>query len=278
MDHYQFEAFSAPCELHIDAPTASAANDAAKAVFENAKRLEQRYSFFTSDSEIYSLNNRSHDRHVVSDELAGLIRLALFYAQVTHGTFDIAMAGTLKELSHAASLDAYTFRKEALLPFADSIHLNLDRNILTFSNPVTKIDLGGLVKEYAVDQSILLLQSLGIESAMVNFGGDIAIIGTFQDQPWRVGVQDPRLPENNLIETELHYGAVCTSGHSKRFSLVESERISHIIAPIKKDDTFAQISIHAPTAVDAGIWSTALLIDPALIPPGHIEIVSAVRL
>ncbi|MDD4883834.1 FAD:protein FMN transferase [Sulfuricurvum sp.] len=277
MDHYQFEAFSVPCDLHIDAPTASAANDAAKAVFENAKRLEQRYSFFISDSELSSLNNRSTDRHTLSDELAGLIRLALFYAEVTHGTFDIAMAGTLKELSRMTSLQEYFLRKEALIPFADSSHLNLDGNILTFSNPMTKIDLGGLVKEYAVDESIMILQTLGIESAMVNFGGDIAIIGTFHDQTWRVGIQDPNVPEKNLTEIELRNGALCTSGHSKRFSMVESKQISHIIAPSKKDDSHIQISIHAPTAVDAGIWSTALLIDPALIPPGHIEIVSAVR-
>ncbi|MDD5159531.1 MAG: hypothetical protein PHI47_05735 [Sulfuricurvum sp.] len=53
MYHYQFEAFSAPCELHIDAVDASIANNAAKVVFENAKHLEHRYSFFRNDSEIY---------------------------------------------------------------------------------------------------------------------------------------------------------------------------------------------------------------------------------
>jgi thiamine biosynthesis lipoprotein len=271
---YQFEAFSTPCELHIDAPTSSAGNDAAKAVFENAKRLEHLYSFFRSDSQVYKLNERSSDTHILSDELADLVRLALFYTNVTDGTFDIAMAGTLKELSKLASFDEYCHQKEALVPFASSSHLSLDGNYLSFSNPFSKIDFGGLVKEYAVDQSAYILESANISSALVNFGGDIAAIGKYNNSLWRIGIQDPEDFEKNLMEVDLGDVSLCTSGHSKRYSVIQSEKISHIIASAEHSKRYSQVSIIAPTTVDAGVWSTALLINPALKIPEHIKVVS----
>ncbi|MDD5051867.1 MAG: FAD:protein FMN transferase [Sulfuricurvum sp.] len=274
---YQFEAFSAPCELHIDAPTPSVANDAATTVIKNAKRLEHLYSFFRDDSEIYALNHRTQDNHLLSDELSGLIQLSLFYTNITQGAFDIAMAGTLKEATKAFSIHEYTIQKERLSPYASSSHLHLEGNLLSFSNSTTKIDLGGIVKEYAVDQSILLLQSMGINAALVNFGGDLAAFGSCHNQPWRVGIQDPQNPESNLVEVDIHTMSLCTSGHSKRYTLIQEERISHIVIPIKKAESYSQVSILAPSTVDAGIWSTALLVNPTLILPTHMQLLKTVQ-
>lgn len=274
MHRFEFEAFSTPCELHIDASNESTAAYAVKAIFENAKRLERLYSFFRNDSDLYALNERTSEQHQLSDELAGLIRLALFYTDATKGVFDIATAGTLKYLSHLASLDEYNRQKEKLIPFASSSHLLLEGNSLTFDNAVTKIDLGGLVKEYAVDQSVFILQSLGIASALVNFGGDIAAIGKCEDIPWRIGIQDPEDFEKNLMEVELNDISLCTSGFSKRFVMIESEKISHVVSSLAMSKCYTQVSIIAPTTVDAGVWSTALLIDSSLKIPEHIQVIS----
>ncbi|WP_295054804.1 FAD:protein FMN transferase [Sulfuricurvum sp.] len=274
MHPYQFEAFSTPCELHIDAPSSSAANAVAKAVFENAKRLESLYSFFRNDSEIYKLNERTENHHLLSDELAGLIRLAIFYAEVTQRAFDIATAGTLKNLSNLPSYHEYSRQKELLIPFASSEHILLEGNRLSFANEHTKIDLGGLVKEYAVDQSMFILQSLGITSALVNFGGDIAAIGKCQEFSWKIGIEDPTNFEQNLMEVELNDVSLCTSGHSKRYATIESEKISHIVSFSDFSKRYSQVSIIAPTTVDAGVWSTALLINSSLEIPEHIKVVS----
>lgn len=273
MYRYQFEAFTSPCELHVDASSQSVADTLSKAVFENAKRLEHLYSFFRSDSEVYLLNERTSDTHTLSDELSGLIGLALFYTDATQGVFDIATAGTLKHLSKLSTLTEYQRQKELLSTFASSSHLILEGNQLTFTNPHTKIDLGGLVKEYAVDQSIFILQSAGVSSALVNFGGDIAAIGKCEDFSWRIGIQDPEDEEKNLMEVDLDNVSLCTSGHSKRYTQIESETISHIVAFSENDKCYSQVSIIAPTTVDAGVWSTALLINPTLSIPEHIKVV-----
>lgn len=274
MHRFEFEAFTTPCELHIGAPDFSAADALARAVFENAKRLEHHFSFFKNDSEIYALNERTSNHHLLSDELSGLIRLALFYYDATQRVFDIAAAGTLKNLSNFSTLKEYRIQKERLTPFASCSQLMLEGNRLSFANEHTKIDLGGLVKEYAVDQSIFILQSAGVTSALVNFGGDIAAIGKYEDSSWRIGIQDPEDFERNLLEVELNDVSVCTSGHSKRYAMIGSEKISHIIASDESLKRYSQVSVIAPTTVDAGVWSTALLINPALAVPEHIKVVS----
>lgn len=274
MYQFRFEAFTTPCELHLDASSLSSAQTSVQAVFENAKRLERLYSFFRNDSDVYSLNERKSNNLLLSDELAGLIRLALFYTDATAGAFDIARAGTLKALSKLSTMSDYHHHKECLVSFASSSHLVLEGNHLRFTNEHTKIDLGGLVKEYAVDQSIFLLQSAGVESALVNFGGDIAAIGQCEDFSWRIGIQDPNDEGKNLMEVDLDNVSLCSSGHSKRYSQIGSEKISHIVMASEDEKRFSQVSIIAPTTVDAGVWSTSLLINPTLCVPEHIKVVS----
>lgn len=273
MYSYNFEAFTSPCELHIAAKRALA-DDVARIIYLNAKRLENQFSFFISSSELYPINNRTKNTLPISDELYNFIELSLFYYEKTEGAFDVALAGTLKESSLASTMQNYHQKKRMLLPFASSSQIKLNNNEITFSNDYTKIDLGGIVKEYAVDNSILLLKQAGIESALVNFGGDVAAIGTYNSNFWNIGIQNPLKLEENLCTVQLKDNALCTSGHSKRFHEIEKEKKSHIISQNSKH--YAQISITAPTATDAGIWSTALMVNPKLTPPTHIKIANSI--
>lgn len=271
---YNFEAFTSVCELHIGIADKALSDTVAHAIYLNAKRLENEYSFFKTSSQLYALNHRTKNRQIMSDELAGLMQLSLFYHKQTDGAFDIAIAGTLKEASFASSLQEYNKKIATLLPFASSSHLKINENEVIFSNNFTKIDLGGLVKEYAVDASILILKEAGILSALVNFGGDVAACGTINSSLWCVGVQNPDIQEQNLCEVTLGENALCTSGHSKRFYQIEKEKKSHIIAI--KEKYYSQISVIAPTATDAGVWSTAMLVNPNLTLPFHVKIAHSI--
>lgn len=262
---YTFEAFTTFCELQIDIIDKAIADDLASDILSQTKRLQECYSYFKESSELYKINHRRTNSLHVSDEFAGLIQLALFYNKVTNGAFDIALAGTLKE-----------FRDDTtkLLPFASSSCIQIDGNSLTFSNDFTKIDFGGLVKEYAVDQSALMLKQAGVKSGLVNFGGDVATFGTYNKKPWSIGIQDPLDSLENIAVIELNENSLCTSGHSKRFQKINEKNFSHIVS-LKHND-HQQISVLAPTTVDAGVWSTALLVDPSLELPSHMKIVNLV--
>ena len=59
------------------------------------------------------------------------------------------------------------------------------------------IDLGGIAKGYAVDKAFEILQSLGHKNFIVNAGGDLRVGGKRLNQPWTIGIQHPREPEQD---------------------------------------------------------------------------------
>jgi len=258
----------------LDAKTKALADEAATLIYDNAKRLEGSYGFLQNDSELFYINNRQKNSLNISDELVGLIKLSKFYFQKTSGIFDIAFAGTMRNCNRALSLEEYEEKMSSLLPYARLSNISIIGNKLQFSNNMTKLDLGGLVKEYAVDQSVLILKSLHVFSALVDFGGDISVIGNYKSSQWNIGIQDPNNNSINIKNVYLNEQSICTSGHSKNFYMIEDKRISHIIS--KEEHRYKQVSIIAPTAVDAGIWSTVLLIDATIKLPSHVILVCAI--
>ena len=59
--------------------------------------------------------------------------------------------------------------------------------------PGMEIDLGGIGKEYAVDQAARQLAAAGVNNALINFGGDVFALGPRANgEPWMVGIDDPR--------------------------------------------------------------------------------------
>ncbi len=274
MYSYKFQIFRSPCKLLFDAPTEAFAQEVAGLLCQNTKRLEDKYSFFSEDSELSRVNKRE-SRHVnVSDEFAGLLALCAFYYEKTSSCFDIAYAGTMHSIFSISSMQEYQDKRKRLLPYAHFSHLHIDGNSIEFSNDYTKLDLGGLVKEYAVDQSILLLKQYGITSALVDFGGDVAAFGSYDNELWKIGIQDPERSEHNLQNVILDNAAICTSGHSKNFYMIGDTKISHILS--KKKSAYKQVSVLASTAIDAGVWSTSLLIDKTLQVPKHINVLRCV--
>ena len=77
-------------------------------------------------------------------------------------------------------------------------------------------DPTGLVKGWATEQAVAILRLPRVEAAIVNGGGDIAVLGLPRDaHAWRIGVRHPWRPEALacVLETDR---AVATSGCYER--------------------------------------------------------------
>ena len=121
---------------------------------------------------------------------------------------------------------------EALLKKNPSMKdLTLDGVELQSSNPAVRLDFGGYAKGVAVDQAIQHLRDMGITNAIVNAGGDLRIIGSHGDRPWRIGIRNPRGP--GMLASVDVQGDECvfTSGDYERFFEYEGVRYYHIIDP-----------------------------------------------
>jgi thiamine biosynthesis lipoprotein len=93
------------------------------------------------------------------------------------------------------------------------------------------IDLGGIAKGYAVDRAFDVLRSLGYKNLIVNAGGDLRAAGFKNNQPWSIGIQNPREPQKILTRISISDMAVATSGDYEKFFVYQGKRYHHIFNP-----------------------------------------------
>lgn len=263
MQFYQhnFDAMGTPCEIQLYAPILPLASAAAAAAVAEVARLEQRYSRYRDDSLLSEINRVAHQGGsiTVDEETAGLLNYAAACYQQSGGLFDIT-SGVLRQ---AWRLPLQQLPDPALL--ADLCarigwrKVQWQEPTLTFSQPGMEIDLGGVVKEYAVDRAAALCWSLGIRHGLINLGGDLKIIGPRADgSPWQIGIRHPREAEGLLQTLSLSSGALASSGDYERCFVVDGERYGHILNPRTgwPVQTMAAVSVVADYCLVAGSAAT----------------------
>lgn len=259
---YKFEAMTTPCEVHIYHDSKDVADASAKSVLEEAKRLEKKYNYFDENSFLSKLNAREEE--ILDAETKSLLQRAKSYYHDTDKTFDITLA-TLKNLYHD-SQDEKTLQeqKEALLPYVGCEHFSLKKNRLVFDNAFTKIDLGGFVKEYAVDRAVLLLKKKKITSALINFGGDIYALGTKPNgEKFKIGITNPNNKTEQIHFIEIANQALTTSASYERSIMIEGKSHSHILSK-SENQKATSVTVVSNSCVESGVYSTAIMIDPKL--------------
>ena len=186
------------------------------------KDYESRFSRTIETSEIYQLNHRPSGQQtfLLSDETAELLRTALAFCERSNGAFDI----TIEPVS---SLWDFT-SGNAILPDSDAIsekiarvgyeNLQLDGNTLTFLSPDTTLDLGAIAKGYIADQVRDFLLESGVESAVINLGGNVLCVGEKPDgNPFKIGLQKPFAEHSETFATvSVSDLSVVTSGVYER--------------------------------------------------------------
>jgi len=132
-------------------------------------------------------------------------------------------------------------------------------------NPGMGLDLGGMGKEYAVDQVALLLRRAGVPGALVDLGADIRVFGAPPDgRPgWHIGLEDPRRPGTCWRGLAVQDAAVATSGDYRRSFELHGVRYGHIVDP-RTGRPVAQgvraVSVLAPSCTQAGLLSTVAFV------------------
>lgn len=111
---------------------------------------------------------------------------------------------------------------------SDKIHI--DGNSIRIQEGMS-LTLDGIAKGYAVDRAIEELKSKGIESALVDAGGDIRTLGTRpRGEKWTVGLRNPEDASDSIMEFSLSGQAIATSGNYERY-FDEDARVGHIMDP-----------------------------------------------
>lgn len=145
---------TSPCEVILYAPNKSRAFEVASAIEKNTNRLEQKYNFFSNDSLIGILNSRSKDQLElpIDQETIDVLTQVRSLSKKTQGKFDITV-GTLKQCTALSTIKQIEACRTRLRPFIGPDSWSVCKTHIHFKNAHVKIDLGGVIKEYAVDQA-----------------------------------------------------------------------------------------------------------------------------
>jgi len=251
---------STPCKLIVYAKDKATADNSAMAVLNETKRLEKKYNYFKDDSLISAINNRQ--TNIIDSETKSILQRAKQYYTATNNTFDITIA-TIKDLyKNEKNISALEEKKKKLLEYVGCEHFTLKKEKIIFDNDYTKIDLGGFVKEYAVDRAAFILKKHKINAALVNYGGDIYALGKKPDgSKFKVGIKDPEDRSKYAREIELENQALTTSASYERNYTIEDKTFSHIISKEEKNSSPNSVTVISNSCVESGVYSTSIMID-----------------
>jgi thiamine biosynthesis lipoprotein len=265
---FQFEAMSTPCEVLIYLDDKQKASAIAKEILIQTKELEKRYSYYNPTSTLSQINKR--ELQELDAKTKDILTKAKEFYKLTNHIFDITIA-TIKPLYSLTDLESFYEQKEKLSAYVGCEHYEIKKNKIFFDNPYTQLDLGGFVKEYAVDKAVALLKKRKVLHAMVNFGGDIYALGTKPSgEPFRVGIKNPHNPKEPITQIALQDMALTTSASYERNYTIGAKNFSHILSKQEMQQEFLSLSVVCKDTLTSGVYSTALNIDASLKPPCNV--------
>jgi thiamine biosynthesis lipoprotein len=238
--------------------------EAGAVVFTEAERIENLLSKYLQNSEISRLNQAG--KLEVSPETFYVIKKSIEFWQISDGAFDISVAPLV-------DLWGFTTQKHNF-PTAGSINsilgiigsdkiiLHEKNNVVEFKLPGMKIDLGAIAKGFALDCAVKKLKEKGIDSCLINAGGQVYALGKKFGSPWKIAIQNPRKSEITAT-LELNDNSVSTSGDYEQFFFKEGRRYCHIIDPrsgYPVSNGVSSVTVVADSALEADALSTAIFV------------------
>ncbi|MDO5520419.1 MAG: FAD:protein FMN transferase [bacterium] len=207
--------------------------------FDVCASYEDVYSRTLESSELYKLNNRTLEakdgKYTVSDNLAELISKALYYSQLSNGAFDLTIApvSSLWDFTSSNPTLPDDAKIKENLKHIDYNKVHVDGNTIWFDDDKTTIDLGAIAKGYIADRIKDYLKENGVNSAMINLGGNVLCVGKKPDgSPFNVGIQKPFADRNETCAImELDDVSVVSSGIYERCITVDGKSYHHILNP-----------------------------------------------
>ena len=238
----EFRAMGTTISLTLPLAQSSEGTQAIQALF---AEWEATLSRFRPESELSWLNAHTGAPAPVSPLLLNVTQHALAAAAATQGRYDPTLLYALLRVGYDRSFESLAHDGAAqepattLTPAYDLLNVRgaygnwrrivVDSQSATITLPRgVGLDFGGIAKGMAVDAALERLRALGVPSAIVNAGGDLAVLGLApSEEDWLVAV--PGRTQGWVVP--LHSGAMATSGIARRQWLRGGKPQHHLLDP-----------------------------------------------
>jgi len=209
-------------EISVDESDNQTAMDNA---FNAIQIVHELMGFHDPLSELSQINRHAHIEAIeIHAWTAQVLKIAKEIHQKSQGLFD---CGIGHRLVAAGLLPSHITLQNHHLGGIEDIQF-LAPDLIRSLRPVC-LDLGGIAKGFAVDMAVRVLISEGVQSGIVNAGGDLRVFG---DTSRPIQIRNPLVPDEALEIGSLKNGAIATSS----LYFAKRDRLqSHIINPFAQD-------------------------------------------
>nr|WP_296047826.1 FAD:protein FMN transferase [uncultured Blautia sp.] len=259
-----------------------------KALLDDCLALCDKYELIFSrtneKSELYKLNHRKDtsdkdpnadgqttpypvsgtaDTWHISEDLASLLSEGLDITRESDGAFDIAIA-PLTSLWDFTAEDPKVPDDAAIqkaLPLCSSDGVTIGGQDITLPSDDIQFDVGAIAKGYIADRLKDFLVKKGVNSAIINLGGNVLCIGSKPDgTPFKVGIQKPFADRNETEAVmDITGKSVVSSGIYERCFKQNGKLYHHILNPktgYPYDNSLVSVTIISDQSVDGDALST----------------------
>lgn len=203
------------------------------------QKYENLFSKTKKDSDIYRINHSLGKETIVDEETIALLKEAVAFSEKCNGVIDPTV-GALTNL-WAIGTDSFTIPREDDIIFALStidygnIEINPQNNSVKLLNQNTQLDLGCIAKGYIADRLKKMLIENGVNSAIINLGGNVLCIGTKDNSKFKVGIKNPKNTSSSPVTVVMLDGngpdaGVVSSGNYERTNTINGIVFHHIFS------------------------------------------------
>lgn len=221
--------------------------------------LENLISTTKETSEVWKLNHNQGEMISVSADTVELATFSLKMAEESFGALNPCLYPVIKEWGFTT--EEYKVPSpqviSELLNHTDYTKVKISENAISLEKDMM-LDFGAVGKGYAGDRAICILREKGIESALLDLGGNIQVLGAKPDgSEWKIGIRNPWGGEA-VAAVFVKDKAVVTSGGYERFFIDENgKKYIHIFNgetgyPVENDVSSVTI------VCDSGLYADAL--------------------
>ena len=236
------------------------ASYATNKAFSHLDELNLILSDYREDSEINTLCRTSgKNKYIkVSNDLWAILQESVKAAKLSKGYFDVTigpMTQLWRRMKRQKQLPSQQQIEEARAKVGiEYISFNADDQSVMLKKQGMRIDFGGIGKGFTEDEMMKVLQQNGINSAMIEAGGNIVVSDSPVDFPqgWKIFIKDKNYFLKNC--------GISTSGDLYQSVEIEGKKYAHILDP-KIGIGFTEprhISVIAKDGTSSDWLSTAL--------------------
>lgn len=236
-------------------------SEAVDRAFDRMQEIDRKFNPYNKESPLYAFNHKGVP--ITDKEILDVVKIALDVCRQSDGAFDITTFSLTELWGFNTDVPQLPDRQQIKQTLGKVNYRNIligDRGIEKAQKGV-RIGLGAIAKGYAVNEAVKVLKNEGVDSAIIDAGGDIYALGRKGKEFWKVGIKNPK-DEGILGYLEVEDMAVMASGDYERFFINENKKYHHIFNP--KTGYPAQgltsVTVICSSPILADAWATAVFV------------------